>query len=75
MPSFMGYATDKNVITIMGIHNYIYSSLVINGLNRHLDRYVMFQTVRKLHSALHIDGTKSYFPSAVESCQSDRRVI
>ena len=51
VPSFMGCATDKNVITIMGIHDYIYSSLVINGLNRHLDRYVMFQTVRKLHPA------------------------
>ena len=51
VPSFMGCAIDKNVITIMGIHNYIYSSLVINGLNRHLDRYVMFQTVRKLHPA------------------------
>ena len=51
VPSFMGCATDKNVITIMGIHNHIYSSLVINGLNRHLDRYVMFQTVRKLHPA------------------------
>ena len=51
VPSFMGCAMDKNVIIIIGIHNYIYSSLVINGLNRHLDRYVMFQTVRKLHPA------------------------
>ena len=41
VPSFMGWAIDKNVITIMGIHDYIYSSLVINGLNRHLDRYVV----------------------------------
>ena len=51
VPSFMCCAIDKNVITIMGIHDYIYSSLVINGLNRHMDRYVMFQTVRKLHPA------------------------
>ena len=51
VPSFMGCAIDKNVLNIMGIHNYINSSLVIYGLNRHLDRYVMFQTVRKLHPA------------------------
>ena len=78
VPSFMGCAIDKNVITIMGIHNYIYSSIVINGLNRHLDRYVMFQTVRKLHLQkllLHIDGTKRHFPRAAESCQSDRRAV
>ena len=48
---FHGLCHRLNVITIMGIHKYIYSSLVINELNRHLDRYVMFHSVRKLHPA------------------------
>ena len=77
VPCFMGCAIDKNVITIMGIHNYIYLSLAINGLNRHLDRYVMFHTVRKLHPAKTVvthwwDKKIGLFPSA---CKSDRKAV
>ena len=68
------------------VYIYIYSSLVINGLNRHfrfldmvLDLHILcfrkFGNFTRRKLLLHIDGTKRYFPSAVESCQSDRWAV
>ena len=34
-----------------------------------------FENFTRQKLLLHIDGTKRYFPSAVESCQSDRRAV
>ena len=57
---------------------HIYAPLVINGLNRHLDRYVMFQTFLKLHRAKNGCYTlqeQNKIPVTFELCQSDGRAI